>query len=408
MQKLNTRLFAAFAVAGAALLAACSGESEDNTSSPSEKSRATPRLVVSYDGGVRVLDGKSLEEVSDIDRDGFLRLNPAGDSRHVFVSTDDGFEVLDTGTWRESHGDHSHYFTAEPRMTDIEFDGPKPGHVVAHDDTITLFFDGSGEVTTMPGEALSDGQPETSDYRAPQAHHGVAVKRADGTLVVSRGDEDSRNGVAIIGADGEQITANDQCPGIHGEAAAAGGVLTFGCEDGVLLVRGGGEITKVPAPDAYARIGNQAGDDDSPFVLGDYKTVPDDRLDDDEIERPRKFSLTDTRSGTLRVVDLPTSYSFRSLARGQDGEAVILGTDGALYVFDPATGRQVARHQVIGAWTEPVEWQEPMPLVEVLGGTAYVSDPSTDTVVAVDVLSGTQVARTSIDVDVSEVVAVAG
>ncbi|MCF8608150.1 hypothetical protein L5I01_32835 [Gordonia sp. HY442] len=408
MQKTNTRLFAALAVAGAALLSACSGESDDAaSSSPSEKSRATPRLVVAYDGGLKVLDGKSLDEVSDIERDGFLRVNPAGDSRHVFVTTDDGFELVDAGTWRESHGDHSHYFTSEPRMTDVEFDGPKPGHVVAHDGTITLFFDGSGEAVTMPGEALSDGQPETSDYRAPHAHHGVAVKRADGTLVVSQGDEESRDGIAIIGADGKQLATDDQCPGIHGEAAAADGVLAFGCEDGLLLVRGG-DITKVTAPDEYARIGNQAGADDSPFVLGDYKTVPADTLDDDEIERPRKFSLTDTRTGTLRVVDLPTSYSFRSLARGQDGEAVILGTDGALYVFDPATGRQIGRHQVIGEWTEPVEWQEPMPLVEVLGGTAYVSDPSTDTVVAVDVLSGSEIARTTLDVDVTEAAAVTG
>ncbi|WOC13832.1 hypothetical protein [Gordonia sp. MP11Mi] len=408
MDKSITLRLAAFAIAGAALLTACSGESdEEATSSPSEKSRATPRLVVAYDGGVRVLDGKSLEQVSDVDLDGFLRLNSAGDSRHVVVTTDDGFQVLDTGAWRESHGDHSHYFTASPRMTDIAFEGPKPGHVVVHDDTITLFFDGSGEAKTMPGDALSDGQPETVDYRAPHAHHGVAVKRADGTLVVSRGDEDSRTGVAIIGANGEAIATDDRCPGVHGEAAAADGALAFGCEDGILLVRGG-EITKVTAPDKYARIGNQAGDDRSPVILGDYKTIPSDALGDDEIERPRKFSLTDTRTGQLRVVDLPASYSFRSLARGQDGEAVILGTDGALYVFDPATGRQIARHQVIGEWTEPAEWQEPMPLVEVLGGTAYVSDPATDTVIALDVLSGSEVARTSLDVNVTEAAVVTG
>ncbi|MCF8611162.1 hypothetical protein L5G28_13495 [Gordonia sp. HY285] len=403
-----TLRLAAFAVAGAAILTACSGESDDEgASSPNEKSRATPRLVVAHDGGLRVLDGKSLEQVADLDLDGFLRLNSAGDSRHVVVTTDNGFDVLDAGTWRESHGDHSHYFTATPRMTEIAFEGPKPGHVVVHDDTITLFFDGNGEAKTMPGDALADGQPETSDYQAPQAHHGVAVARADGSLVVSRGDEDSRTGVAIIGADGEEIATDDRCPGVHGEAAAADGALAFGCEDGILLVRGG-EITKVTAPDVYARIGNQAGDDRSPFILGDYKTIPSDTLDDDEIERPRKFSLTDIRTGELRVVDFPASYSFRSLARGQDGEAVVLGTDGALYVYDPATGRQIARHRVIGEWTEPAEWQQPMPLVEVLGGTAYVSDPASDTMIALDVLSGSEIARTSLDVDVTEAVAVTG
>lgn len=407
MRILTTRRLAALTLAGAAFLTACSETGEPDEVTTKERLRATGRLVLAYEGGLRVLDATSLDEVGGIEKEGFLRLNAAGDSRHVFVSADDGFELFDTGTWHEEHGDHSHYFTSEPTMTDIAFTGPKPGHVVVHDNAITLFFDGSGDVTSMPVDALTDGDRATTDYRVPNAHHGVAVRRADGSLVVSRGDENARTGVAVIDADGRAVDSNDRCPGVHGEAAAMGGVLTFGCEDGVLVVRGD-VITKVAAPGDYARIGNQVGHPDSPVVLGDYKTVPPEKLGDDEIERPTKISLIDTEAGGLRVVDLPTSYSFRSLARGQDGEAVVLGTDGALYVIDPATGRQIARHQVIDPWVEPVEWQDPMPLVEVLGGLAYVSDPAADALVAVDVLTGTEVARTGLDVDVTEVAAVAG
>jgi hypothetical protein len=94
--------------------------------------------------------------------------------------------------------------------------------------------------------------------------------------------------------------------------------------------------------------------------------------------------LTDTTTGLLRVVPIDASYSFRSLDRGPAGEAVILGTDGALHVFDPVTAERVAHINVIGAWTEPDEWQSPMPNLHVQGGIAYVTDPAARRLVAVD------------------------
>lgn len=68
---------------------------------------------------------------------------------------------------------------------------------------------------------------------------------------------------------------------------------------------------KIPSPDPYGRIGNQAGSDESAVVLGDYKADPD-----AELERPERVSLIDTATNTLRLVDLGVSYTFRSLARG--------------------------------------------------------------------------------------------
>jgi len=409
MQKSLSLRTSAVLVALAATLTACGSADDETSSSPSvtERARATPRVVVSYDGGLRVLDGKTLEHVADLQKDGFLRLNPAGDDRHVIVTTDAGFEVLDSGTWREEHGDHAHFKVSEPRFTGARFGGSEPGHAVAHDNRLTLFFDGTGEVKTIDRSALGDTTPDVADYRTPHAHHGVAVSRGDGSLVVTDGDQESRSGIRIVDAEQKESAASADCPGVHGEAAASGGVLTFGCQNGILVVRGN-SITKVASPDAYGRIGNQAGSDESPIVLGDYKTRPSDQLADDEIERPRRFSLTDTRTGSLRIVDLPTSYSFRSLARGQDGQAMILGTDGAVYVFDPETGRQTARHQVIDPWTEPVEWQEPMPSIDVVGGTAYVSDPKARTLTALDIYSGKQTARAALDVAVIETAAVSG
>lgn len=86
------------------------------------------------------------------------------------------------------------------------------------------------------------------------------------------------------------------------------------------------------------------------------------KIDEDaELERPEQFSLIDTTTDTLNIVDLPASvsYSFRSLARGPQAEALILGTDGRLYVFDPVTGDTIKTVDVTGPWTRPDDWQDP-------------------------------------------------
>jgi hypothetical protein len=381
-----------------------SGEASDPTTTapPVERSTKTPRLALSYDGGVLVLDARTLSTVADIPVEGFVRLNPAGNGRHALVSKGDGFHVLDMGTWTAAHGDHGHHFTTPPQLTDIRFGGVEPGHAVAHDGRLTLFSDGTGAVDVVDPMALLDGATESVSSVTRPAHHGVAVARADGSLVVSVGDEDARTGLAILDSSGREIAANDRCPGLHGEAAAADGVLTFGCEDGLLIVRGN-DIRKVDSPDPYGRIGNQSGSEESPVVLGDYKTDVD-----AELERPQRFTLTDTATGTVRIVPIHASYSFRSLDRGPQGEAVILGTDGALHVFDPATAQRIAHHRVIGAWTEPDEWQQPMPNLHVQDGIAYVSEPAARRLVAVDLGTGETVADTTLERPTTELTGVEG
>ncbi len=376
----------------ALLTAACTSAptATEPQPAPAEQSTATPRLALSYDGGILVFDAGTLEQVADLPADGFLRLNPAANGRHVLVSRADGFEVLDLGTWTERHGDHRHYYTAAPALTGTRFGGAKPGHVVAHDDLLTLFSDGTGAVDVLDPAALLSGDAHARTVTTRPPHHGVAVARADGTTVVSVGDEQTRTGAVILDGTAAPLAASDDCPGLHGEAAAAGGALTLGCQDGVLIIRDN-TIAKVPAPDPYGRIGNQAGSAASPIVLGDYKTDPD-----ADLERPRRFSLIDTVAGTISIVPIDASYSFRSLGRGPAGEAVLLGTDGHLHVYDPATAQRTAHLPVIEAWTEPDDWQSPMPDLYLQDGIAYVSDPAGQRLVAVNLADGTVIAETAV------------
>lgn len=367
-----------------------------------EAATDTPRIALSYDGGVVVLDGTSLEQVADLPVDGFTRLNPAGDERHVIVSAGDAFRVLDLGTWGEPHGNHSHFYTADPAFTKVEFAANHPGHVVRHAGRTVLFNDGSGLVESFDPHDLADGDPKTTTYTTPAPHHGVAVELENGDLLVTDGTEDARSSVVVLDSARHEIARTDACPGVHGEAVASDEAVVVGCQDGV-VVYAGGALTKIASADAYGRIGNQAGSEESPVVLGDYKTDPD-----ADLERPTRVSLVDTVSKQIALVETGASYSFRSLGRGPHGEALVLGTDGALRVIDPATGAITSTIPVTGAWTEPDDWQAPRPTLFVLDHTAYVTDPATQTVHAVDVESGEVYASTTLDVVPNELTGVTG
>lgn len=347
------------------LLAGCSAPAEE--ASGEQPLEVADAVVVTYDGGLYVLDGTTLEVMADLPLEGFNRLNPAGDGRHVLVSTADGFRVMDA---------------VAAELTDDEFAAPKPGHAVNHAGVTALFSDGAGEVTVFNPDDLGDGLPEAETYTTEQPHHGVAVQLENGELLVTLGDEETRTGIKVLDADRNEITRNEECPGVHGESAALNEAIVVGCEDGVLIYRDG-VITKVQSPDAYGRIGNTRGHEESPYILGDYKVDPE-----AELERPERVSIIDTETGGLRLLDVGTSYSFRSLARGPQGEGLLLGTDGALHVIDMASATVVRSFPVVDAWEEPLEWQEARPSVFVRGGTVYVNDPSTSKVFAVDVATG--------------------
>ncbi|UZI26851.1 zinc metallochaperone AztD [Streptomyces sp. VB1] len=355
-------------------LTACGGEGSATVTKSDETANATPAaaveepLVATFDGGLYILDGESLKLTETIDLPGFNRVNPAGDKDHVMVSTDSGFRVLDaTGQ----------------ALTDIEYKGAKPGHVVRHAAKTVLFTDGTGEVNVFDPTALTSGKkPAGRTYTSAEAHHGVAIELADGRLLSTLGTEEKRTGALVLDRNNKEIARSEECPGVHGEAAAKDEAVGVGCEDGILIYKDG-TFTKIDSPDDYGRIGNQAGSDASPVLLGDYKTDPE-----AELERPTRVSLIDTEKKKLRLVELGTSYSFRSLARGPHGEALVLGTDGALHVIDPDTGRIEKKIPVVGAWQEPLDWQQARPTLFVRGHVAYVSEPGKKTLHAVDVETG--------------------
>ncbi|MGQ7786896.1 hypothetical protein [Nesterenkonia sp. K-15-9-6] len=379
-------------------------DSEEERVEPSDRETheaggPTTRLAVTHDGGVAVLDGATLEVLGDFDAEGFVRVNAAGDGRHFFLTEGETFRLLDGGTWGAPHGDHNHYYTTDPLLTEITVDGPEPGHVVAHDGVGALFFDGNGEIHSYDlGSLDAESEIEAEVAETEEAHHGVAVVNADGSRFETLAD---RNGARFLDADGEEVARSEECPGVHGEAALPDHTIAVGCEDGVLLFDGE-EFTKVEAGEDFARIGNLFPHDDSPVLLGDYL------LDEDREEPMTEVALVNSETEEIVLGDVGVAYNFRSLARGPEGEALVMAEDGQLHVLDEETGEPIDHLQIMDEWTEPEEWQEPRPAIRVVDDIAYITEPDTQTIHMVDLNELEIIHEAELDFAPNEIAAVDG
>ncbi|MDV6261921.1 zinc metallochaperone AztD [Rhodococcoides yunnanense] len=383
-----------------ATLAACSsgaGPADDSTTTDTTAAaiEAGDRVAVSYEGGLRVLDAATFETVADFESEEYTRLNLAGDGRNVLVTTSEGFRVLDTGAAT----------TDEPELTDTVFEAEKAGHVVRHGGKTVLYADGTSDTTIFDTAALesSDGIPEVESIPGVEAHHGVSIVLEDGTFLTTVGNANGRTGIEVRDASGAVIARNDQCPGVHGEGTAQDEIVVFGCENGA-LVYDKGEITKLDAPDQpYGRMGNAYVSETSPLIVGDYK-------DDADAEGSllQAISVIDTAAKTLEVLQLPdgAEYTWRGVSRGPDDMAYIIGTDGAVHVFDPATREFTASYPVIGAWAGPTEYQDAHPGISITGDTAYVTEPDTNSIHAMDLSTGDVTVSNELDITPNEFVAV--
>jgi hypothetical protein len=394
---LGLALAAGVALTGCATQTDASGGSAPEASAAASN-EATPRVAVSYDGGVLVLDGTTLEVVGEFDSEAFTRLNAAGDGRHLFLTTSEGFQLLDAGTWTDASGEAQ---TADPELTDEVVAAATAGHVVRHAGKTVLYDDATSDTTIFETADLleADGTlPEADVVPGVDAHHGVSVVLEDGTVVTTVGNADGRTGIRALDDHGHELAVSDQCPGVHGEGTTQGEVLVFGCENGVLLYDDG-EIVKLDAPDAYGRTGNAYVSETSQIMLGDYKDDPD-----AEGYFLHHLVSVDTEARTLEVLDLPegVEYTWRGVARGPNDDAFLLGSDGAIHVLDPATGAISAAWPVIEAWESPAEWQEPHPALLVNGDVAYVTEPAANAIHTVDLTSGEVLASATLEVTPNE------
>jgi outer membrane protein assembly factor BamB len=109
-------------------------------------------------------------------------------------------------------------------------------------------------------------------------------------------------------------------------------------------------------------------------------------------------------------VNLPNDvrYTWRDIARGTNGLAYILSTDGSIHVLDPASGEIVKKFPVIAPWEGPGHWQDPHPAITVNGTTGYITEPATSTVRAIDLTSGAELGSVKLSAPPNEITVAQG
>jgi hypothetical protein len=295
----------------------------------------------------------------------------ASDGRYAFVSTAGGVEIVDSGVWSWNHGDHFHYYRAEPRVLGL-IAGEGPATVVtgmlSTAGSTGIFFPGSGEAVLLSNAALSEGEIEELFRLDAGEGPGLVAPLGDGAVVAHD------DAVRLHAADG---TATDEaaCVGPRGAITTRVG-LVVGCADGALIATADGPAAfeRVPYPEGAdaeraAEFDGRKGRPTVAAVAGDAG-----------------FWLLDTRARTWAFVPTDAPLVRAVAVDDADGHVVGMGADGRIRVFLADTGEQV------GATDALVADPRGAGLV-VDAQRAYVNDPDGGVVHEIDYADGARIAR---------------
>lgn len=374
------RPFARKAVARAGLsalllipVAACGTENIETAVQPTphgyiagaeESASAQPRLVLAdrTTGDVRILDLVTEEILPQDAVPGVTRIS--GDGRYAYLAAGTRTTVLDSGSWVVDHGDHVHYYRAEPRRP-----GTLDGAVrSAHSDTVlaaAVLDDGTTTLADRP--ALDEGA-----VRPGPAVEGTAFPFG-GHLLVATPDSDR---IEVRTRDNAPVhTLTPPCPDPGGQAQTRRGAV-ISCADGALLVDEEDDVftaEKIPYP---------AGTSGSAAEF---------------FHRGGSDVLVATRDSRVLVLDLG-ERAWRSIRTGPvtaattagAGTAIlVLSPDGVLRAYDPVSGAETAHNRVLA---QPVDPAAP-PVLQVDTDRAYLNDPAGRQIHEIDYADGLRIAR---------------
>ncbi|MBX9390193.1 hypothetical protein ACFPZ0_19185 [Streptomonospora nanhaiensis] len=332
-----------------------------------ETAEAQWRLVMADTGtgALHMLD-PATEEVTEVGSAPGAE-EAAADGRFAYFGTGSGAVVLDSGTWTVDHGDHVHYYRADPAVVgEVEAEGP----IQAAADTTTAALTSRAGVRLLDRAALEEG-----GTGEPAAREGAAALPYGGHVVAVGAD----GAVTVLDRDGEPAgTAVDaRCPDPAGQALTRRGAV-LGCADGALVLTeddGAWTADTVPYPDgapagpvtafhhrpgAAVLAGAAGGGDGGVWVL-------------DVGER----AWTHLDTGPAAAVS----------AAGEELPVLVLGEDGTLRAYDPATGEQTAAAELMDEAPEGAA-------VLIDTNRAYVNEPAADAVHEIDYNDDLRLART--------------
>jgi hypothetical protein len=280
-------------------------------------------------------------------------------------------DIVDLGVTVEGHGDHGDLKLSTPRLLPRVAEGPKPSHVLGGDGRLASFFDGDGSVVI----ASADG---TTRLRTNLPHHGLAYpfrSAAGPRLMVSHAAAAGARpgGVVLLDEQGKELTRNDDCPMLHGEAMS-GRVIGLGCADGVLLLNTRTQaFRKVPYPtntESGRMVRSLVGGGDFHLFVGDFG--------------PDAMAILDPDAGRFAVVELPARRIAFTMDPQRADTMFVLTEEGQMHRIDTLGGKIVGSAPVVQRYALEGGSSVARPRLSAAGGLVAVTDPARSRLLVLD------------------------
>ena len=189
------------------------------------------------------------------------------DGRYVFADSGSGVAVVDGGAWSWDHGDHFHFYRAEPaHIGMVPGDGPAAitGDALPTTGATGVFFAGSGEAVLLDDAALSTGSL-VERFRLTEAPHaGIAAPLGDGALVSHVDERSGATELRVVDASGEPTGETAACESPRSATTTRAGLVVL-CDAGAVVAAGAD--AGAPAADANADADADADANAEPSTL---------------------------------------------------------------------------------------------------------------------------------------------
>ncbi|MET8799570.1 zinc ABC transporter permease AztB [Nocardia sp. NPDC004568] len=372
----------AVGVTAAALLlvpvAACGGETGEAPAEPvphgyvagaEESAGAQPRLVLAdrSSGAVRILDLVTEEIITQDPVPGLTYL--ADDGRYAYLAASGETTVLDSGSWVVDHGDHVHYYRAQPRRV-----GALPGSVrSAAGDTVVTAAVLDDRSTALADRAALDAGTLTPGpvVDGPALPYGGHLLVADAGRIQVRDRENA-----------PVQTLDARCDQPGGQAVTRRGGV-FSCADGALVVTERDDrfaAQKVPYPagttGSAAQFFHRRGSDVLVAV------------------RDSRVLVLDIAHRAWRPIGPGPVVAATTAGAGTD--ILTLDAGGVLRSYDPETGAETGHRPLPSGPLDPAA----SPVLLIDADRAYVNEPAARRIHEIDYADGLRIART-FDLDIT-------
>ncbi len=294
---------------------------------------------------------------------------------------DDRVHIIDGGVYLEPHDGHMDLVTGPVSLLSVGTSDERPVHTSVHSGWTAIYHDGSGRAALFEEHDLEE---ERDDYEPvwfdAGLQHGAVVALGDDYFMVTSNNPDYPAtaesslplGAEVWTLDGQVVydASNRSCPGMHGEAANAHGVL-LGCVGGVLFIEGhDGEyehdfIDNPADMHESARIGSVWGHEDSEHFFGSAS------YREDGERKSGGLWMIDPEGGSMTRVSLSddSGQVYGTAFDGHGEEFFALTADGMINVISTESGEVEETVQLM----DPFDG-DTSPYFIVIGEVLYLSD----------------------------------